>query len=353
MAIDGSGRWDHCVAHVPGQLLRQFRLRPGQEVAGRASALGAHSDPQPRLVEVATVDGLPWRQRLEKISLSRATATAPRRHLRTETDGKNLATRMVDMFAPIGFGQRGLIVAPPRAGKTTLLRALAEGILANAAHCHLMALLVDERPEEVTDFFRNVPAELFASSNDEPIDHHLRVVQLAFQRAENLVESGRDVVMLLDSITRLARAYNCATASGGRTMSGGLDARAMEKPRQLFSMARETEEIGSLTVLATALVDTGSRMDELIFQEFKGTGNWELVLDKKLAEQRIFPAINLQATGTRREELLISPAATAVARQMQRAMAGQRPDVAMETLLARLGKTADNAEFIALIQGRS
>ncbi|MDR3117079.1 MAG: transcription termination factor Rho [Puniceicoccales bacterium] len=346
------GRWDRYLAHVPQSLLRQLRLRTGQGIVGRAvPAVGAGQ--LPRLVRVDSVDGLSPRQRCACVPFFQATSTAPRRFLRLETEGRLLTTRLIDLFAPIGRGQRGLIVAPPRSGKTILLRAIANGIRANAEDCHLLVLLVDERPEEVTDFQRNVPAELFASSNDEPVSHHLQTAQLAFERAQNLVEAGRDVVLLLDSITRLARAHNNGIVGhSGRTMSGGLDSQAMEKPRQLFAMARETEEIGSLTVLATALVETGSRMDELIFQEFKGTGNWEVVLDRRAAEQRLFPAVNLQATGTRREELLLAPAALEAAQRMRRALAGQRPEAALETLLSRLGKTVNNGEFVALVGGR-
>jgi transcription termination factor Rho len=212
-----------------------------------------------------------------------------------------------------------------------------------------MVLLVDERPEEVTDFRRTVPAEVFASSNDEPLARHLHTAQLAFHRAQCLAETGRDVVLLLDSLTRLARAFNGAAAHSGRTMSGGLDAQALEKPRQLFSLARATEEIGSLTVIATALVETGSRMDDLIFQEFKGTGNGEIVLDRRSAELRLFPAMNLQATGTRREELLLDKGTLEVAQLMRRAAMGERPEAALQTLLERLGKTKSNGEFIALV----
>jgi transcription termination factor Rho len=220
-------------------------------------------------------------------------------------DGR-MTTRAVDLFCPIGKGTRGLIVAPPRTGKTILLRDMALGILENNPECHVMILLVDERPEEVTDFRRSVPAEIWASSNDEQIENHIRIADLCIERAKRLVEAGRHVVLFVDSITRLSRAHNTQRNSG-RTGSGGLDVRALERPRQLFAAARNTEEAGSLTIIASVLVETGSRMDDVIFQEFKGTGNMELVLDRKCAEMRLWPAINIAASGTRKEELLIDP----------------------------------------------
>ena len=261
-----------------------------------------------------------------------------------------MSARIMDIFCPIGKGTRGLIVAPPRTGKTTLLKDIAYGISSNHPECHLMILLVDERPEEVTDFKMDLPqAEIFASSNDENIDTHIRIADLALERAKHLVEVGKDVVLLMDSITRLSRAHNSAKANGGRTMTGGLDIRALERPRQIFSSARNTEEAGSLTIIATALVETGSRMDDLIFQEFKGTGNMEMVLDRKVAELRIWPAINLSASGTRREELLLSAKELEASSFLRRAMAGSKVEDAAETLIDRMGQTKSNAEFLALI----
>jgi transcription termination factor Rho len=326
-----------------------MHLREGEEVRGMAVADGQRR----RLIRVDTVDGLPPAQRRNCIPFLRATTLSPHRRLQTETVGGPMDTRILDLFVPLGRGQRGLIVAPPKTGKTTLLQHIARGILANHPDVHLIILLVDERPEEVTDFRRHVAAELFASSNDEPLSRHLHISQLAFHRAQSLAESGRDVMLLLDSITRLARAFNNATGHSGRTMTGGLDIQALERPRQLFSLARETEEVGSLTVLATALIETGSRMDDLIFQEFKGTGNWEIVLDRKSAEQRLFPAIHLQASGTRKEEMLQEPRALEAAQLMRRALAGMRPEAALETLLARMEKTGNNGEFVKLITQHS
>jgi transcription termination factor Rho len=336
-------------AAVPHRLVEQFHLRMGQEVAGQASAGGGGRLPQ--LVRVKTVDGLNPEERHRRIPFLRATTTFPNERLRTETEGGPLSCRIVDLFAPIGKGQRGLLVAPPKAGKTMLLQDIARGIGANRPDCHLIVLLVDERPEEVTEFRRSVNAELFASSNDEPVARHAHVSRLAFRRAQCLAEAGRDVVLLLDSLTRLARAFNGAMARSGRTMSGGLDSQALEQPRQFFSFARATEEAGSLTVLATVLVETGSRMDELIFQEFKGTGNMEILLDRRAAERRLFPAISLHGTGTRREELLLDGRSREAALIMRRAAGEGKPDVILGALLERMGKTQSNGELIRLLTG--
>jgi transcription termination factor Rho len=253
------------------------------------------------------------------------------------------------MVTPLGFGQRALIVAPPRTGKTVILQQLANAITKNHPDGHVIVLLVDERPEEVTDFRRSVPAaEIWASSNDEQIENHIRIGELCIERAKRLVEAGRDVVLFVDSITRLSRAHNTARNSG-RTGSGGLDVRALEKPRQLFATARRTEEAGSLTIIASVLVETGSRMDDVIFQEFKGTGNMELVLDRKCAEMRLWPAINIGASGTRKEELLIDAKTLEGIHFFRRALVAQKIEEATETMNARLSKTKTNAEFLKLI----
>src|SRR5690606_14730211 len=268
--------------------------------------------------------------------------------IKLETKDGRMTNRVIDLFCPIGKGTRGLVVAPPRTGKTTFLRDMALGVLENHPECHVMILLVDERPEEVTDFKRSVPAEVWASSNDENVDNHIRIADLCIERARRLVECGRDVVLFLDSLTRLARAHNTLRNSG-RTGSGGLDVRALEKPRQLFASARNTEEGGSLTIVASILVETGSRMDDVIFQEFKGTGNSDLVLDRKCAEMRLWPAMNIQASGTRKEELLIEPKDLDGIHFFRRALVQQKVEEATETMISRLSKTKNNDEFLKLI----
>jgi transcription termination factor Rho len=297
---------------------------------------------------IETVDGLSLEDRRAKIDFINLTTVSPNQQLKLELKDGRLTTRAVDLFCPIGKGTRGLIVAPPRTGKTTLLRDIALGVIENHPECHVMVLLVDERPEEVTDFRRSVPAEIWASSNDEQVESHVRIADLAIERARRLVESGRDVVLLLDSLTRLARAHNTQRNSG-RTGSGGLDVRALEKPRQLFASARRTEEAGSLTIIASILVETGSRMDDVIFQEFKGTGNSDLVLDRKCAEMRLWPAINIQQSGTRKEELLLDAKKLDAIHFFRRALVQQKIEEATETMIARLSKTRTNEEFLKLI----
>jgi transcription termination factor Rho len=332
---------------VPKELIRRFKLRQGNVITGTAyPAEGKFPNPKMKFIE--KVDGLEIEDRRGKFDFNALTTVSPNEHLKMELKDGRMTTRAVDLFCPIGKGTRGLIVAPPRTGKTTLLRDMALGVLENNPECHVMILLVDERPEEVTDFRRSVPAEIWASSNDEQLDNHLRVADLCIERAKRLVETGKDVVLFLDSITRLARAHNAARNSG-RTGSGGLDVRALEKPRQLFAAARKTEEAGSLTIIASVLVETGSRMDDVIFQEFKGTGNMELVLDRKCAEMRLWPAINIAASGTRREELLIDPKKLEGIHFFRRALVQQKIEEATETMITRLSKTKTNEEFLKLI----
>lgn len=334
--------------YVPKELVQRFNIKKGQFIEAKAHIAGGHKNAKVRFIE--KIDSVACVERRKYAAFQNLTTIAPRQKLRLETKDGRLANRIIDIFCPVGKGTRGLIVAPPRTGKTTLLKNVAFGVIENHPECHLMILLVDERPEEVTDFRMDVPeAELFASSNDEDINTHIRISDLAIERAKRLVETGKDVVLLMDSLTRLARAHNAAKGGGGRTMSGGLDIRALERPRQIFSAARNTEEAGSLTILASALIETGSRMDELIFQEFKGTGNMEMVLDRKIAEMRIWPAINISASGTRREELLLSDDELEAAAFLRRAMAGAKPEAVAETLIGRMKQSKNNADFISMI----
>ncbi|MEX2382094.1 MAG: transcription termination factor Rho [Opitutales bacterium] len=332
---------------MPKELVRRFKLRKGNYIKATALSEGGYRSPKLQFIE--SVDGCKAEERRRFPDFTNLTTITPEQPLRLETKDGKMTTRVIDLFCPIGKGQRGLIVAPPRTGKTTLLADIALGVLENHPECHVMMVLVDERPEEVTDIKRHVPAEVFASSNDEPLESHIRVTEIAIERAKRLVETGTHVVMLLDSLTRLARAHNSARGGSGRTMTGGLDIRALEKPRQLFSAARNTEEAGSLTIIASALVETGSRMDDFIFQEFKGTGNMEMVLDRKVAELRIWPAININASGTRREELLISPDKLDKIHFFRRALAPLKPEEAAETMISRLSTTETNEEFLRLL----
>ena len=334
--------------YVSRELVRRCSLKRGQYIVGNAHKGQNHQNPKLRFIE--TIDGVSCLERKKRPLFQNLTTIAPEEKIRLETKDGRMTNRVIDLFCPIGKGTRGLIVAPPRTGKTTLLKDIACGVLENHPECKLIILLVDERPEEVTDFRMDLPqAEIFASSNDENIHTHISVADLAIERAKHLVEVGTDVVLLMDSLTRLSRAHNAAKGGGGRTMTGGLDIRALERPRQIFSAARNTEEAGSLTIVASALIETGSKMDELIFQEFKGTGNMEMVLDRKIAELRIWPAINLGASGTRREELLLSAKELEAASFLRRAMPNSKNEDAVETLIARMGQTKTNAEFLNMI----
>jgi len=332
---------------LPRELIRRFKIRRGSLVVAQAQRDDRY--PNPKIKFVDSIDGMPVEERKRCADFTQLTTITPDEWLRVEKKDGAMTTRVMDIFCPIGKGQRGLIVAPPRTGKTTLLRDIALGILENNKECEVMMLLVDERPEEVTDLRRSLPCRVFASSNDEEVSSHLRIAEMTIEFAKRQVEVGKDVVILMDSITRLARAYNSAKVGSGRTMSGGLDIRALEKPRQIFSAARNTEDGGSLTIIASALIETGSRMDDLIFQEFKGTGNMEMVLDRKAAELRLWPAINIASSGTRKEELLLEEKTLAKSHFLRRALASMKIEDACETAIERLGKTKSNAQFFALL----
>ncbi len=330
--------------YVSPDIIRRYRLRPGLEIDGKAAPPKKGS---PQLVDITTINGQPPEKFQTLKKFDDLTVIQPDERFVLETVPDRLTTRVMDIIAPIGKGQRGLIVAAPRTGKTTLLHHVADAILSNHPDVHTMVLLVDERPEETTDFRRSIKGgEVIASTNDQTIEDHVRTAKIAIERAKRIVEFGGDVFVVLDSITRLARAFNNYIGSTGRTMTGGLDARAMEQPRRIFASARNTEEAGSLTIIATALVDTGSRMDELIFQEFKGTGNLELVLDRKIAEQRYWPAVDINLSGTRREELLLPPKDLEAVARLRRALSEAPPVEAIQKVLNGLTKIKTNKEFL-------
>jgi transcription termination factor Rho len=328
---------------VPRALINELQLRPGLLIGGLPK--GKH------LNRIRTVEGVSPGEYVERTHLYDATALDPAPMLRLEHDPSELTTRAMDILTPVGFGQRGLIVAPPRTGKTILLQNIARAIAKNYPRVELILLLIDERPEEVTDMRRNVPGTVYASSNDNTIEKHLDLAQLIIERCKRRVEFGHDVVVLLDSLTRLGRSFNVGGPGSGRTMSGGIDARALEIPKRLFGAARKLEEGGSLTILATCLVDTGSRMDQVIFEEFKGTGNMELTLDRTLANLRIFPAMNIAQSGTRKEELLMSPATLAAARLVRRHLINMPPQQAMKNLLEALQKHPTNESLFKSLTG--
>jgi transcription termination factor Rho len=334
---------------VPGTMIEKYGLREGVLISGMVQH---HRKQQgPRLREILDVDGIAPDDYLKVKSFDQLTPINPEEWLRLETGPQPLSTRVMDLLTPLGKGQRALIVAPPRTGKTVLMQHVSQAISKNYPRVTVMVLLIDERPEEVTDMRRNVNGEVFASSLDRDVESHVRLAQLTIARAQRLAEMGKDVFLLLDSITRLARAFNKWVGNTGRTMSGGVDIKAMDIPKKLFATARAFEEGGSLTICGTALIDTGSRMDELIFQEFKGTGNMELVLDRKLADRRIWPAIDIEQSGTRREEKLLPPEMLHATTMLRRTLSSMHHIDAMEQLTSRLGKFKSNAEFVMLIQG--
>jgi transcription termination factor Rho len=334
---------------VPGTMIEKFGLREGVLISGMVQR---HRKQQgPRLKEILDVDGMPPEDYLDVKSFDQLTPINPEQWLQLETGSEPLSTRVMDLLTPLGKGQRALIVAPPRTGKTILMQHVSQAIARNYPQVSVVVLLIDERPEEVTDMRRNVNGEVFASSLDRDVESHVRLAQLVVARCQRLAEMGRDVFMLMDSITRLARAFNKWVGNTGRTMSGGVDIKAMDIPKKLFATARAFEEGGSLTIVGTALIDTGSRMDDLIFQEFKGTGNMELVLDRKLSDRRIWPAIDIEQSGTRREEKLLPPETLHATTMLRRTLSSMHHVDAMEQLTSKLGKFKSNEEFVSLIQG--
>ncbi len=335
---------------VPGTMIEKFGLRAGVMIRGQVQP--ARKQQGPRLRELTDIDGYTPEEYTEIKRFDELTPINPVSWYQLETGPEPLTTRVMDMLTPLGKGQRALIVAPPRSGKTIMLQHISKGISTNYPNSKLIVLLIDERPEEVTDMKRNVNGEVIASSLDEDIESHVRLSQLVIERCKRLAEMGQDVFLLMDSITRLARAFNKWVGNTGRTMSGGVDIKAMDIPKKLFSSARAFEEGGSLTICGTALVDTGSRMDELIFQEFKGTGNMELVLDRKLADRRVWPAIDISQSGTRREELLLSPETLNAVTMLRRTLTTMHHIEAMEQLTKQLGRFKTNEEFIKLISGK-
>ncbi len=333
---------------VPGTMIEKFSLREGLLIHGMVQR---HRKQQgPRLREILDVDGLAPEDYVNVKAFDQLTPISPESWLQLETGPEPISTRVMDLLTPLGKGQRALIVAPPRTGKTILLQQISNAVSQNYPDISMIVLLIDERPEEVTDMQRSIRGEVFASSLDNDVESHVRLSQLTVARCQRLAEMGKDVFMLMDSITRLARAFNKWVGNTGRTMSGGVDIKAMDIPKKLFATARAFEEGGSLTIVGTALVDTGSRMDELIFQEFKGTGNMELVLDRKLADRRVWPSIDIEQSGTRREEKLLPPETLHAATMLRRTLSSMHHIDAMEQLTSKLAKFKSNDEFINLIQ---
>jgi transcription termination factor Rho len=334
--------------YVSQTQIRRFSLRTGDMVTGQVRQ-PKENEKYYGLLRVEAVNGLDPEVAKRRPHFEQLTPIFPREMFNLETVASNLTQRVINLVAPIGRGQRGLIVSPPKAGKTTILKQIANGITSNYNDVHLMVLMIGERPEEVTDVKRSVKGEVVSSTFDEPVEDHRIVAEMALERAKRLVEGGRDVVILLDSITRLTRAYNLIVPPSGRTLSGGVDPAALYPPKRFFGAARKQEEGGSLTIIATCLVDTGSRMDDVIYEEFKGTGNMELVLDRKLSEKRVFPAIDVARSGTRREELLLDDATLRGVVTLRRMLAAIGSSEGIEAMLTRLGRTQTNKEFLGTI----
>ncbi len=328
---------------VPRQLIREYKLRPGLLLSGMPRGR--------QMIELKAIEGCDPEDYASKTHLYEGTALDPAPLLRLENDPAEYTTRVIDLIAPVGFGQRGLIVAPPRTGKTILLQNIAKGVHKNYPDVQIVLLLVDERPEEVTDMKRNAPGQVYASSNDNTVEKHLELSQLVIERCKRQVEFGKNIVILLDSLTRLGRAFNTGGRQGGRTLSGGLDNRALEIPKRIFGAARKLEEGGSLTIIATCLIDTGSRMDQVIFEEFKGTGNMEITLDKRISDMRIFPAINIPQSGTRKEEKLYTdPKQLLAIHTIRRTLTDRKPTEAMQTMLDVLKKIPRNEIVLSSIR---
>jgi transcription termination factor Rho len=331
--------------YVSPSQIRKFDLHTGDTVSGQIRS-PKEGERYFALIKVEAVNFEPPERAREKVFFENLTPLYPQGRLMLETEGENLSGRVLDLMTPIGKGQRGLIVAAPRTGKTMLLQSLATSIAKNHPEVYLIVLLIDERPEEVTDMQRSVKGEVISSTFDEPAQRHVQVAEMVIEKAKRLVEHKKDVVILLDSITRLARAYNTIVPASGKILSGGVDSNALQRPKRFFGAARNIEEGGSLTIIATALVDTGSRMDEVIFEEFKGTGNMEIHLDRKLVDRRVFPAVDIQKSGTRKEELLLPKEDLNRVYVLRKVLTPLSPVEAMELMLSKMGKTKSNAEFL-------
>jgi transcription termination factor Rho len=331
--------------YVSPSQIRKFALHTGDTVSGqvRPPKQGEHYF---ALIKVEAVNFEPSERTRERVFFDNLTPLYPSEHIKLETTATNMTGRLMDLMAPIGKGQRGLIVAPPRTGKTMLLQSIAHSVTTNHPECTLIVLLIDERPEEVTDMQRTVQGEVVSSTFDEPPTRHVQVAEMVLEKAKRLVEYGRDVVILLDSITRLARAYNTVVPPSGKILSGGVDANALQRPKRFFGAARKVEEGGSLTIMATALIDTGSRMDDVIFEEFKGTGNMEIHLDRKLSDKRIFPSVDINKSGTRKEELLLPKDMLHRAWVLRKVLSTLSPVEAMELMLEKMSRTKSNADFL-------
>ncbi|NLM39376.1 MAG: transcription termination factor Rho [Firmicutes bacterium] len=338
--------------YVSPSQIRRFSMRTGDEILGQVRP-PKDGERYYALLKVLAINLLDPELAPQRPCFDDLTPIYPIERIRLETTPDDYTTRLIDLLAPLGLGQRGLIVAPPKAGKTTVLKKIANAISANHPEIEIIVLLIDERPEEVTDMERSVDGEVISSTFDLPPENHVRIADIVLSRAKRLVESGKDVVILMDSITRLARAHNLVVPPSGRTLSGGVDPAALHRPKRFFGAARKLEGHGSLTILATALVETGSRMDDVIYEEFKGTGNMELHLDRKLAERRLFPAVDAEKSGTRKEELLLTPEELDASWLLRKAMSSLGPVETLELLLERLSNTKTNAELVELIRTSS